>query len=569
LLHAVAEAAKAGGPVETFEYLCGRYLDSGSRSGLGTTPAELAEIRLDLAGPGRRLLFDPACGGGTIMLAATRRGYERVEGQELHGSRALVSALRLAMADQFAFDVHSGDSLRHDAYPEGSADAVVCNPPFGDRNWGQEELADDTRWEYGVPPRLESELAWVQHALAHAVPGGSVVMLMPPAAAARLSGRRIRANLLRRGALRTVISLPPGLAAHYALALQVWVLRRPVVPQPSTHLLLVDASSLAPDQARLDGQADAIATWNAVRALINQAWTAFNTDPSGTGDLGKDALAVPVVDLLDDEVDVTPRRHLLASRPPRVTPDELADQHARLAELITRLAQLLPDLPDLPGPWAEQHAAAREVSLDELAETGAIFIRRPLTRDSAESEEHALPRVSGRVLTGSDLARAVPPSEVAEVVADEVRNPAIREGDVLLPLLGRRLISRVATGKDVGAYLSSSVLLIRTDPATVDPWFLAGILSSSDGGNQAMRMASTLGEYMRFEPRRVRIPLLPISAQREYGAAFQRIWDFARTLRAAHDMGIDFVRDIIDVTTDPIAEMAAVVQSPRSAETQP
>jgi hypothetical protein len=102
----------------------------------------------------------------------------------------------------------------------------------------------------------------------------------------------------------------------------------------------------------------------------------------------------------------------------------------------------------------------------------------------------------GQDTIGSDLARALPPSEVAEVVADEVRNPAIRDGDVLLPVSGRRLIARVATGKDVEAYLSSSVLLIRTDPVTVDPWFLAGILSSSDGGNQATRMASTLGEYI-------------------------------------------------------------------------
>ena len=61
----------------------------------------------------------------------------------------------------------------------------MCNPPFADRNWGLEKLADDPRWVYGVPPRLESELAWVQHALAHVVPGGSVVMLMPPAAAPR------------------------------------------------------------------------------------------------------------------------------------------------------------------------------------------------------------------------------------------------------------------------------------------------------------------------------------------------------------------------------------------------
>jgi hypothetical protein len=79
-------------------------------------------------------------------------------------------------------------------------------------------------------------------------------------------------------------------------------------------------------------------------------------------------------------------------------------------------------------------------------------------------------------------------------------------------------------------------------------------------------MASTLGEHMRFEPRRVRIPLLPISVQREYGATFQRLWDFARTLRTAQDMGIDFVGDMIDVTADPITEIDSTEQASPSVQ---
>jgi hypothetical protein len=562
LLHAVAEAAVAGDPVETFEYLCSRYLDTGARAGVAATPPELAEIMLDLAGPGRRCLFDPACGSGTILLAAGRRGYKRIEGQELNGGLAMVTALRLALADHPGFDVHAGDSLRRDAYQLRSADAVVCNPPFGDRNWGQEELSSDPRWEYDVPSRLESELAWVQHALAHAVPGGSVVILMPPAAAARPSGRRVRANLLRRGALRAVISLPPRLAAHYAVALQIWVLQRPVVPMAQPDLLFIDASGFSPDERRQGGRhTDASPSWDGVRSLINRIWTAFAADPAYAGELSEHALAVPVVDLLDDEVDVTPGRHVLASSPPRVTPDELTVRHEVLTGMIARLAELMPEL---PGPGRVQNGIPREMSLEELADTGAIFIRRAGTRPADDAEEHALPLISGRVLTASDLARAVPPSEVAQVVDDELRNPSIRAGDVLVPTVGRRLIARVAADQDVGAYLAPTVLLIRTDASTVDPWFLAGNLSSSDGGRQATRMTSTLSEHIRFDPRRVRIALLPISVQRDYGEAFRRLWEFARTLRSAHDLGIAFVRDMIDVTAVPLAETAEAADTQRS-----
>ena len=554
LLHAVAEASAASGPAQTFEYLCSRYLDTGSRAGPATTPPELADLMLDLAGPGRKLLFDPACGSGTILLAAARRGYARVAGQELNTSLALVTALRLALADSSAYDVHAGDSLRHDAYSRQMADAVVCNPPFADRNWGLEDLADDPRWEYEVPSRLESELAWVQHALAHVVPGGTVVMLMPPAAAGRPSGRRVRQNLVRRGALRAVISLPPRLAAHYAVSLQIWILQRPDKPQAPSHLLFVDTSGFSADQTRRDTQsADGGQTWDAVRGLINRAWTAFSSDPAMVGELSEVALAVPVIDLLDEEVDLAPRRHLLAARPPRVSRDELAERHARLTETMARLAELLPAV---PHPDGGRDGAVREASLDELAQMGAIFIRRAGPRPVEHKEADTGPRIRGRMLTGRDMARATPPSEVTEVMADEMRNPPIREGDVLVPLVGQRLTARVAAGLDVGAYLSPTVFLIRPDPATVDPWFLAGLLSSSDGGRQAARMTSSVGEHIRFDPRRVRIPLPPIDTQRAYGEAFRKLWEFARTLRAAHDLGIDFVREMVDATAAPLGKTA-------------
>jgi N-6 DNA Methylase len=360
MLHAVAEASAANGPAQTFEYLCSRYLDTGSRAGPAATPPELADLMLDLAGPGRTLLFDPACGSGTILLAAARHGYAQVAGQELNTSLALVAALRLALAESSDFDVHDGDSLRHDAYPRGAADAVVCNPPFADRNWGLEELADDSRWEYEVPSRIEPELAWVQHALAHVMPGGAVVMLMPPAAATRPSGRRVRQNLVRRGALRAVISLPPRLAAHYALALQIWILQRPDKREAPSHLLFVDASGFSADQIRLNSQsAVGGQAWDKVRGLINRAWTAFCSDPAEVGELSGVALAVPVIELLDEEVDLTPRRHLLAFRPLRLSHDELAERHTRLAEAVARLAELLPEI---PPPTGDRDGAIRAPS---------------------------------------------------------------------------------------------------------------------------------------------------------------------------------------------------------------
>jgi hypothetical protein len=93
-------------------------------------------------------------------------------------------------------------------------------------------------------------------------------------------------------------------------------------------------------------------------------------------------------------------------------------------------------------------------------------------------------------------------------------------------------------------------------PSRIAVLALAGLLSSSGGEHQAARITSALGENIRFDPRRVRIPLPPIGAQREYGETFRRLWDFARTLRAAHDLGIEAVRDMIDVTAATLGQTA-------------
>lgn len=570
MLRAVADASSGDNPARLFEYLCARVFDEGVRTGIPVTPTELAELMLDLAsspaGKKTRTLLDPACGTGTILLAAARRGWERVEGQEQDSSLALIAAIRLAFqhdvssgSSASSFDMHAGNALRKDAYPRQAAQAVICNPPFASRNWGADDLADDDRWVYGIPPRAEPELAWVQHALAHTAVGGLAVMLMPPGTASRPSGRRLRANLVREGALCAVISLPPRLASQYALALQIWVLSHPEPGRAWSHVLLVDAAGLS---ARIGTTSRATEadppSWHEIRSSVLTAWTAFNDDPEKVAAASEAAVSVPVSDLLDGDIDLTPGRRLRESQA-GASEEILSERLGHLAHRLQTLAGLLPEkpgpsAPGLNSPLPEMVLdGVREVSLEELSQRGTTLIRRGVPRVSGSEDGGPDSRIEARILLGQDLARAVPPSATGVVIADRLRNPPIREGDVLVPTTARRLTARVAAGKDIGAYPSPTVYLIRPDTTILDPWFLAGFLSSSNGGLQAARLSGTVGDHFRFEPRKVRIPLLPIEAQRAYGESFRRLWDFSRTLRAAHDEGVDLVRDLIDALAAPLS----------------
>ncbi|WP_234401817.1 N-6 DNA methylase, partial [Thermobifida halotolerans] len=226
LVDAADRLDAVGGAPDAFERLHQRYLTSVSRHFFADTP-EIGALMLRLVDDSAATVLDPVCGTGTLLREAARRiPGVAVLGQELDPGAARLARVRLLLAGARP-DIRCGDSLRADTFGGPAADAVVAHPPFNQTDWGFEELNLDPRWRYGVPARKEPELAWVQHALARVRPGGTVVMVLPPTVASRGSGRRVRRELIRRGALRAVIALPAGLTPPMGVPLTLWVLRSP------------------------------------------------------------------------------------------------------------------------------------------------------------------------------------------------------------------------------------------------------------------------------------------------------------------------------------------------------
>ncbi|ADH68104.1 N-6 DNA methylase [Nocardiopsis dassonvillei] len=544
LADAAVRAVRESDPRTAFERLLSR-LDQRSPSGSHTVPPELADLMVVLAGIANAgsgpedTVADPACGRGGLLLAAARGGRRALLGQDRDAASVWLAALRLAFAGALTgeADLRVSDALRLPAFapdaPDGAdgADAVVCAPPFGERNWGVEELAEDPRWTYGVPPRLESDLAWVQHCLSLVRPGGSAVVLMPPGAAQRPSGRRIRRSLLRAGAFRAVVSLPPGFAAHYAVPLQLWVLRRPerdAVPAP---VLLVDTAPHEPGQTCPPGE---------VLGRIDRLWREYLADPEDFDEHPGVARTLEVADLLDEDVDLTPRARLPVPRAAAGDLDLFAERRTRLEGALRTLRTLLPEAPRAE-PGGE---AVGVVTLGELARAGSVTIRRPLPRRSAEE---AGPRTSARVVTGEDVARGAGASRTEEVDADPMRNPPIQEGDVLIPAVAPRPAARVATGDDAGAYPGGGLYVVRTNPGAVDPWFLAGFVTSSGESRNITRMSSSMRGRLRIDPSRMRLPVLPVEEQRRYGELFRRAARFREALLEFQGWGEELADQAVDL----------------------
>ncbi|SFI88467.1 N-6 DNA Methylase [Streptosporangium canum] len=531
LIRSVAALATERGAPDAFEFLCERYFEVHSRR-VYLTPPEIVALSLDLAGIDARTgaravhdtgsdirsdagsdawtVFDPACGaGGFLVGALDRLPGARVTGQDADRTTARLTAVRLALRTENA-DIRTGDSLRADAFPGETADVVVSNPPFNDRGWGYEELTADPRWEYGLPPRMESELAWVQHALAHLKADGIAVLLMPPAVGNRRSGRRIRAQLLRRGALRAVVALPAGSVPNVAVALTLWVLRRPAEARTPSHVLMVDTSAHPDDYAEV--------------AVV--AWREFaegrELDEPGV------SRSVPLVDLLDDEVDLTPARYL-STASEDLSPERVTGARNRVVDLLRVLAELVPVTTTEPRDLAL-------VPLSELLRRGMLTVQQQAPTRPGETSE--VPDDSA-VLTAEDVIAGRPASGKTPERAVQ-REILTRPGDVAVPQIVRSPVARVLT--QGGAVLGTHLHLLRPDPETLDPDFLAGFLCSSSN----LRHYSSMSTNIRVDVRRAEVPLLPIEEQRAYGEAFRRLAAFESALRQAAELG----ENLIQLTAD-------------------
>ncbi|KAA9380122.1 N-6 DNA methylase [Microbispora cellulosiformans] len=502
LMRSLAAFARDEGPAAAFDFLCDRYIEAHSRR-LLVTPEEIANLMASLV-EGETIL-DPACGIGTLLVAV--KGCV-LYGQEINGTGARLTAVRALLHGRDA-RIAARDSLRDDAFAGKQVDAVVCNPPFGDRAWGYEELSSDPRWEYGLPPRGEPELAWVQHCLWHLKPGGQAAIMMPSIAAGRRSGRRIRANLLRAGALRAVVSLPHGAAPGSSMAPDLWLLHRPAAGErvPST-VLMVDA---AIDLSR-----------------VGPLWQAYRKNPEA--EISEpDCRTVRTIDLLDDEVDVSPTRHLVI----KVSGGDEAFAYAR-----ERIRELMPlDLPTLrAAPRLRQFSMT---TLGELAKAGVVTLLQAPLKMSVDQGD--LP-----VLTLRDVVLGRGPTGCT---ADRSGAVICEAGDVVTPVLVNEPVARVI--EQTGNALGPQLCLCRPDPERLDPLFLAGFLRVARMSGLAR--ASTVSS--RIDLRKAQVPRLPIEEQRRYGLGFQRLMKFESAAREMASLSDAYVRlgfaGLVDGMLDP------------------
>lgn len=476
LLWEATDLADASGPGTLLDYVIQRFTETQARAHLGTG-SDVAELMCSLAGiSGDDAVLDPACRTGALLHAAAERGARHVIGQNTDASLARIGLARLLLTGASA-RVTAAHSLLVDPDPGLLADAVLSDLPVSDRLWRQE---CDRRWAYGLPPRAEPELAWIQHCLAHVKPGGLVVVTMPSAAANRRSGIRIRRNLVRSGALCAVVNLPPD---RFATAPDLWILCRPKTGEVEPNVLFVSHP--------------------ADLATIESAWRAFQADEDVSGHAQKAA----GVDVLDETTDLRPEYH--CGRREIVN---VAHEFDRIrAEVATELSTLAAGIPRLTSA---NRASDHIVTVADLLNSGVLTSHQaPLAMAISGGD---IP-----VLTAKDVSAGRAPTGAT---SEQPGLVPIEVNDVVLPIAVRTRHVRVIA--EAGAALGPQLLLLRPAPGQIDPEFLAGFVRIA----QLSAFPHGRGSH-RFDVRKAEIPALPLPEQRRFGTVFHQLNAFQDNVR--------------------------------------
>ena len=228
-----------------YEYFLAQFASAeGKRGGEFYTYRCVVKLLVEMLEPYEGRVYDPCCGSAGMFVQsmafidahATGNGRKRskpasarvsIYGQESNHTTWRLAKMNLAIRG-IDGQIAEGDTFRDDRHPDLRADFILANPPFNVSNWGGDELANDKRWAYGVPPKGNANFAWVQHMVHHLAPTGVAgFVLANGSMSVQSSGQgEIRKTLVEANLVDCMIALPGQLFYSTPIPVCLWFLAR-------------------------------------------------------------------------------------------------------------------------------------------------------------------------------------------------------------------------------------------------------------------------------------------------------------------------------------------------------
>ena len=228
-----------------YEYFLSRFASAeGKNGGEFYTPRCVVKLLVEMLEPYRGRVYDPCCGSSGMFVQSAEfirahasgngngnggnaGGDLSVYGQESNHTTWRLSKMNLAIRG-IDGQIEHGDTFRNDRHPDVRADYILANPPFNVSDWGGDQLRDDQRWRYGVPPASNANFAWVQHMVHHLAPAGFAgFVLANGSMSTNTSGEgEIRQKLIEADLVDCMVALPGQLFYATPIPVCLWFLAR-------------------------------------------------------------------------------------------------------------------------------------------------------------------------------------------------------------------------------------------------------------------------------------------------------------------------------------------------------
>lgn len=142
------------------------------------------------------------------------------------------------------FGEHHADTFFHDLHANERFDFIMANPPFNFKNWGQEQLQEDSRWQYGLPPAGNANFAWIEHMIYHLAPGGKIGLVLANGALSTQTGGEgeIRKRIIEADLVEGIVAMPTQLFYSVTIPVTLWFISRGKKQKGKT--LFIDARNM-------------------------------------------------------------------------------------------------------------------------------------------------------------------------------------------------------------------------------------------------------------------------------------------------------------------------------------
>lgn len=214
---------------DAYEYLMKNFaVESGKSKGQFYTPAEVSRIIANVVGAHNSrgktdTVYDPACGSGSLLLKVAGEAIKGISiyGQELDNATAALASMNMWLHSKPDAEIKKGQSTLSNPQFLNKGELktfnyVVANPPFSTKAWRNgfhpEEDLYDRFTGFGIPPAKNGDYAFLLHILKSMNSTGKGAVVLPHGVLFRGNGEsHIRTNIIKRGYIKGIISLPANL----------------------------------------------------------------------------------------------------------------------------------------------------------------------------------------------------------------------------------------------------------------------------------------------------------------------------------------------------------------------